>query len=86
MNVNFVFNELMHLLREKAGAILFYTSSFTKENSFLKSYCDLFFCDHSISSENVKQIAPLNLIVNLDVSDYMLNIDKTTQNSELKCL
>lgn len=86
MNVNFVFNELMHLLKEKAGAILFYTSSLSKENSFLKSYCDLFFCNHSILSENIKEIAPLNLIVNLEISDYILNIDKTTQNSELKCL
>ena len=84
---SFVLNELFHVLREKTGAILFLCSNYKIENTFIKSYCDLFVCSDDISSEDVRKVSPLSLIVNLEVSDNSkLCIDKTLLNSELKCI
>jgi hypothetical protein len=83
---NFVLNELFHSLREKTGAIIFRISNYKNENTFIKSYCDLFFCDHNIESEDIRKFAPLSLIVNLEVENKKLCIDKTLLNCELKCL
>jgi hypothetical protein len=84
---SFVLNELFHVLREKTGAILFICSSYKIENTFIKSYCDLFVCAEDIPSEDVRKVSPLSLIVNLEVSSKSkLCIDKTLLNSELKCI
>ena len=84
---SFVLNELFHVLREKTGAILFLCSNYKIENTFIKSYCDLFVCADNISSEDVRKVSPLSLIVNLEVSDNSkLCIDKTLLNCELKCI
>lgn len=83
---NFVLNELFHSLREKTGAIIFRISNYKNENTFIKSYCDLFFCDHNIESQDIRNFSPLNLIVNLEVENKKLCVDKTLLNCELKCL